>query len=67
MIIHQAGNGLPGFTCDFFLSIMLWIVDLFSVFFSGSRRSRWCPLTQMIILSCQSCRNETEAGLSAGY
>lgn len=32
MIIHQAGNGLPGFTCDFFL-IILWIVDLFSVFF----------------------------------
>ena len=33
MIIYLAGNGLPGFTCDFFLSIMLWIVDLFSVFF----------------------------------
>lgn len=33
MIIHQAGNELPGFTCDFFLSIMLWTVDLFSVFF----------------------------------
>lgn len=29
----NTGNGLPGFTCDFFLSIMLWIVDLFSVFF----------------------------------